>query len=369
MPETADNQAVEDLRQTQRRAVNLCLHELGAAVTHDKIRELRGLLVRINVYRKDIKDSKGAYELTDLDRTFAKELSTGVLPALGDTVYATVPIPGELSGADNGLAMALMNEINWIYENEKALCGNKLSGTAKTDLATKLSDAAKEYHRRQKDLMDSGERPDLGNLSVDQLRLDVLIWFIEMLGSEAALKSIRTQAFATARAAIDATRRTVDNYIKVRGAGDQVDLAAVLNNVEELIDLTNRIIEEDNRTRREEEGIILTLGEKSIKGLVDSLGMAILAVFQEMEARHEEGTLTTKSFEKHLLKAERIHSFCGMLDNAFGQKVFPAIKKAISEKTRDLVVKLTDVNSASDPKDAQLKLRLVEDFLVTMTKG
>ena len=367
MSEDGEPDLAGDYKDAHKLIVDLCENKLADGINEQLLGDLHHLLEQIARLRKELKGSRDSFELFQLDRKFARDLSIKVVPALCDCVYDTVPIPGELSGAEDGLAMKIMIEITWIYDNEKALCGNPLSQIPKLDLATKLSDAAQAYHRRQKDQLDFGKRPDLANLSIDQLRLDVLIWFIEMLGSDSALKSIRTQAFATARAAIDATTKRIDIYVKRRTANDQQDLAALLNNVEDLIDLTNRIIEEDERTRQEEEDIILALGEKSISGLVESLGVAILAIFQELERHLDDGTATPEIFQAHLEKAEHIHRFCSVLDDAFGQRVYTAVRKAITEKTKQIVAKLVKGQSKDSAAHTGKKLRIVEKFLASVT--
>ena len=368
-----NNESVKDLRRAQNAILDLCHLEMKKGIDEAMVAKARAHFVDINRFRIEIKGSRAAFELADLDREFAQDVNEQVLPPLCTHAYDKVPVPGErsdtgISGADDGLAMDIVSLIKWIYDNETPLCGNILSKTPKLTLATQLADVAQAYHRKQKEELDAGDTPDLANISADQLRLDVLIWFLEMLEADAALKSIRTQAFATARAAIDATDATVKKYIDHRGLDEQLDFGAVLAGIEDLVDLTNRIIEADNRARKEQDGIIITLGEDSITALVDSLGMAILAVFQDIERRLESGSISVTYLETQLARAERIHGFCSMLDKAFGERVFAAIRKAISEKTQQLVTRLLTDKGAGNTAEADEKLRLVEDFLEALTR-
>ena len=367
------SQSVKDLRRTQNAVLDLCRLEMRKRLDADMVARLRASFIEINQHRRDMKGSRAAYELADLDREFAHDINEYVLPPLCAHAYDMVPVPGErsdtgISGADDGLAISVVSIIKWVHDNEIALCGHILSKAPKLKLATQLADAAQAYHRRQKDELEAGDTPDLANISADQLRLDVLVWFLEMLEADTALKSIRTQAFATARAAIDATCSTVKTYIGNRGFDEQLDFATVLANVEDLVDLTNRIVEADKRARKEQEDIIITLGEDSITALVDSLGMAILAVFQDIERRLDHGSISVNYLETQLKRAERIHGFCSMLDRAHSERVFTAIRKVISEKTEHLVARLMEAKVTESIENAQEKLRLVEGFLVSLTK-
>ena len=362
---------LNELRLARDAVIDLATRVLVVRLDSQTLKLFSDAVDKAIAYRAQIKASKET-EFVSIDGLFANELEREVLPALADAIFNTAPIPGErsdtgVSGTDQGVWLPLIELFIRICKQGRELCGNNIGGLARKELSQRLVRTSAFYHKHLMEQLNSGEHPDISGISADQLRLDILQWGLEELGDRTAMKSMRTQANATARAAIKSAERIVNTYFSHRGVMQDFEFTAVLAEVEELVVLINRIIEADYIADHEEPHIVHDLGHAVVAHFVDALGRAILAVFKDIEIRIHQNRLSPRYMQANLKKARHIYEFCLMVDRRFTDRIFTAVRSTIGTKSRELLSSFINMKEMGDDfPHVDENLRIMQDFLAEM---
>ena len=362
---------LSELRMARDAVIDLATRVIAVRLDEHTLGLLSDALDKAVAYRAEIKATKDN-KFVSIDGQFANELEREVLPALADAIFNTAPIPGErsdtgVSGTEHGMWLPLIEIFIRICKQGRALCGNSIGASARKDLSQRLVRTSAFYHKHLMDQLNSGEHPDISGISADQLRLDILQWGLEELGDRTAMKSMRTQANATARAAIKGAERIVNTYFSKRGVMQDFEFTAVLAEIEELVVLINRIIEADFIADTEEPHIVHDLGHAVVAHFVDALGRAILAVFKDIEIRIDQNRLSPRYMEANLKKARHIYTFCLMVDRRFTDRIFTAVRATIGTKSRELLSSFINMKEMGDDfPHVDENLRIMQDFLAEM---
>ena len=303
--------------------------------------------------RQDLKESRFAIDLVDLDEKFIEDLNGIVLPRLADCIRETIPVPGEradtgVSGATNGIVFPLLSVFRRIQTDALKLVGQKVGQEENRRLAERLASLSTHYGKYIKEQLGTGETPDIAAITTDQLRLDILRWILDELKVQSAIKAAKTNANATARSAIRSAEGIVSQYFTKCGLEQELDFSTVLANLDDIVSLINRILEADEEDRREEAGLATSLGSDLVGSFVNSIGKTILAVFHDLERRLSDGTLTPEYMQAHMKKATIIYAFCRIVDQKYGQQVLIAVNKVIVTKSRKLTQDLINMRDMGD---------------------
>ena len=318
--------------------------------------------------------------MVDLDQQFANDLDSIVLPKLADCIRETIPVPGErsdigVSGATNGIVFPLLTVFKRIRTDALKLCGLKVGEAENQKLAGRLAGLATYYSKHIKSQLETGESPDIAAITIDQLRLDILRWILEELKVQSAIKAVKTHANATARLAIRSAEHIVNQYFTKRGLEQEFDFSTVLVNLDDIVSLINRILEaeeeekrEKRKEKREEAGLATTLGSDVVRSFVNSIGKTILAIFQDLEQKLADGTLTPQYMEAHMLKATNIYEFCHIVDRRYGEQVLLAVNKVIVTKSQKISQDLANMKEMGDDlPHLDTYLKMISTFVNSLT--
>ncbi len=323
--------------------------------------------------RQALRKSRSGIDLVDLDKQFADDLNDIVLPKLADCIRETIPVRGErsdigVSDATDGIVFPLLTVFLSIQSNAIKLCGNKVGEVENQKLAGRLAGLSTYYNKHIKAQLETGETPDIAGITIDQLRLDILRWILEELKVQSAIKAVKTHANATARAAIRSAEEIVNRYFSHRGLEQEFDFATVLANLDDIVSLINRIIEADEEDRREEAGLATSLGADVVGSFVNSIGKTLLAVFQDLERKLEDDTLTPQYMEAHMKKASNIYQFCRIVDQRFSKQVLVAVNKIIVTKSQKLSKDLINMRDMGDDvPHINTYLQMIKQFVDSLT--
>ena len=346
-------EAAKVLRMARDQVVHIARKELAKEISHKNVELLDARLTQSLEARQDLKESRFAIDLVDLDEKFIEDLNGIVLPRLADCIRETIPVPGEradtgVSGATNGIVFPLLSVFRRIQTDALKLVGQKVGQEENRRLAERLASLSTHYGKYIKEQLGTGETPDIAAITTDQLRLDILRWILDELKVQSAIKAAKTNANATARSAIRSAEGIVSQYFTKCGLEQELDFSTVLANLDDIVSLINRILEADEEDRREEAGLATSLGSDLVGSFVNSIGKTILAVFHDLERRLSDGTLTPEYMQAHMKKATIIYAFCRIVDQKYGQQVLIAVNKVIVTKSRKLTQDLINMRDMGD---------------------
>lgn len=376
MPALTEEESAKEakiLRDARDQLVIIARKDLVKEISHKNVERLDARLTASLNARQKLRKSRYAFDLVELDKRFAEDLNTIVLPRLAECIRETIPVPGEradtgVSGATDGIVFPLLTVFRRIQTDALKLAGQKLGEAENQKLAGRLADLATYYRKYIKEQLETGEAPDIAAITIDQLRLDILRWILEELKVQSAIRAVKTHANATARSAIRSAEHIVNRYFDERGLDREFDFATVLANLEDIVSLINRIIEADEEDWREESGLATALGSEIVLSFLNSIGKTVLAIFQDLERRLADGTLTPEYMDAHMKKASSIYVFCRLVDERYSKQVLSAVNKIIINKSKKLSADLVALrNQGRDDRHINTYLAILKQFADSLT--
>ncbi|MBF0334748.1 MAG: hypothetical protein HQL40_14060, partial [Alphaproteobacteria bacterium] len=192
--------------------------------------------------------------------------------------------------------------------------------------------------------------------AADLMRLDILLWLLEILKADEAGRCVRQQSQIVARGALRRARRVADAYLARRGPQERFDLATVVAEVEELGVLMTRVVEA-GKTRRADD-LADDLGRRSVREFLHAMGKVVLAAFRDLDERLEAGTLGEAVLAGSLKKVANVRRLCRSVRVDDADTVLIAVERVIARKAVALGVVL--VRRRAEPGMARLMAILTE---------
>ena len=164
--EDKSTEAANALRKTREDLVRIARKELEKDLNQAILDVMDSKITEAIENRQLLKKSRVAIDLMDIDRTFADDLDSIVLPKLGDLIHQAAPAPGErsdvgVSGSSNGILLPLVMLFTRIRKNSIKLCGNKIGDGENRRTAGRLAGLTTYYTKHLKKQLETGESPDI----------------------------------------------------------------------------------------------------------------------------------------------------------------------------------------------------------------
>ena len=144
----------------------------------------------------------------------------------------------------------------------------------------------------------------------------------------------------------------------------------MLANLDDIVSLINRILEAEEEDCKEEAALATSLGSEVVGNFVNSIGKTILAIFQDLEHKLADGTLTSDYIEAHMKKASNIYAFCHVVGRKYGEHVFTAVNKVIVTKSQEMTQVLINMRDMGDEvPHAGTYLVIIKNFVDSLASA
>lgn len=313
--------------------------------------EARRLGVEVDGAIRRARAAGGSGLVVDLARTRLVRMCETQAGHLAALIADALPAPGDRRPEAEGTVLPAVELL--VAMARLAPASHPLRGAIETVVAAILA-AAKVFHDEFLRQIDGVDAIDMRQAGSDLLRLDILIWLLEILKADEPARCLRRQSQTVARGALRRARRVADAYLARRGPQQRFDLATVVAEVEELIVLVARIVEADSA--RAPDDLVDELGRRSVREFLHAMGKVALAAFRDLQERLEAGTLSQAVLEGSLKKVSNIRRFCHSARVSDADVVLAAVEQVIARKATALGVVL--VRRRAEPGMTELMVIL-----------
>lgn len=322
-------------------------------------RRIHVLLVRslehsVSPHLDDLRRSLAAF--LDLDpgpeqcRALAGVM-TQAADALRDLILAHAPLPGQSAAGARSDWMDAVHLFDTLRTGLVRLGEGDVVAPMVRSMARDLTVTALLYLNEVNRQVFSPDHVELGRITANLIRLDVLEWALEVLNARDAVRDIRVSSRMIAGQVLRRVGATIRDFTEHGDDLARFDVASVLLATEELIDLADRAIQQDPESGSDSErSYAKVLGREIVADFIDAARRLTAVTADELISQIGDAGCDVRAFAAKLRQLGRLHQFSVRVEDdhcrGLAMRLTEDIRQTIDTLGSDVITALSQPSGA-----------------------
>jgi len=291
--------------------------------------------------------------------------------ALNDMVLAHAPLPGQPSAEQRTDWMDTVHLFDTVRAALVRLGRGDQVEPLVHGLARDLTVTALLYLNEVNRQVLSPDHVELGHITANLIRLDVLEWALEVLNAREAVRDLRISSRMIAGQVLRKVSATIRGFIDFPDDTARFDVAGVLVDIEALIALADRTIEDDPQLgATTDRSYAKVMGREIVADFIEAARRLAAFIADELMGQIGESGCDMVTFAAKLRHVGRLHQFAVRVEDRqcrpLAMRLTEEVRISVDSLAADIVAAL---HEAGGPASALLYRQLTAVHDVAVEQG
>lgn len=315
---------------------------------------VRGLEHSVSPHLDDVRRLLGMFLELDAAPDQCQALAgvmTQAAEALRDLILVHAPLPGQSAAGSRSDWMDAVHLFDTLRSGLIRLGDGDVVAPMVRGMARDLTVTALLYLNEVNRQVFSPDHVELGRITANLIRLDVLEWALEVLNARDAVRDIRVSSRMIAGQVLRRVSATIRDFAEHGDDLARFDVASVLLATEELIDLADRSIQQDpDSSTDSERSYARVLGREIVTDFIDAARRLTAVTADELMSQIGDAASDVAAFAAKLRQLGRLHQFAVRVEDEHcrgpAMRLTEDIRQTIDTLGSDVIAALSQSTGA-----------------------